>query len=312
MILKLPPREVETLVETELMKQVCARTLAAHPQGGFIVWSGPSRNGKTVTARWLVAQLNELPEQCNDAFKAVHFEVAKSSQMSNARDEARRAVQRVWLPIRGRLMEGRYRAPAEELSRDLVHSLQAERIEMIFVDEAGGLSLDELRGLMTLLNVAANERHRLSIVLIGMDELPVLVRKLAQIRERVIDTCFFEPYAQDDCIAFLEAMLPHFKNLKNGSDELRKQAQFILDKCHGLPGELAAYCTRARGLILDRGEPITLEALRMLHLVKEYDTKRAIEFSTAHRKRKPLRSVKSDGRAAAPKKLPARAGQRDS
>lgn len=279
----LPSRDDMVLVETDLMRQITRRTLTAHPRGGFVVWSGPSRNGKSVTARWLVEGLNAMSESDPLAFKAVHFEVAKSTRCNQPRDEARRAVQRVWLATIGKMMEGRYRAPAEELARELTHALQARRLELILVDEAGGLSLDELRGLMTLINVAANEHHRLTIVLIGMDELPNMVERLDQIRERVVEVCYFAPYSAEDCMVFLKAMLPYFAAAKASDLVAKAEADFIIGLSEGLPGRLAAYCTRVRGMLIDRGEEITMENLRMVNMLKEVDMKRAKAMSQPRR-----------------------------
>ncbi len=74
---------------------------------------------------------------------------------------------------------------------------------------------------------------------------------------------------------FLRAMLPYFA-AADAADPIRTaQAEFIIAWSRGLPGRLAAYCTRVRGLLIDRGEEITIESLRMVNMVTEVDMERS-------------------------------------
>jgi hypothetical protein len=146
---------------------------------------------------------------------------------------------------------------------------------MILVDEAGGLCLSSLRGLVLLSDSAGNLLHRLSIVLIGMDDLPRALNALPQIKGRLNEFCYFEPYGENECWQFLTKLHPHFSEERRDDPVLQEHVRYVFEATDGLPGRMAAFCTRLRGLVSARGDEVTLEALRMVRMITDTDTARA-------------------------------------
>ena len=77
-----PEPEEEVIVETPLMRAVASRTLAVHKGGAVVIWTGPPRNGKTETAKWMVRRIDEAYDKNPHAFRALHYEVGEIEKFS--------------------------------------------------------------------------------------------------------------------------------------------------------------------------------------------------------------------------------------
>jgi DNA transposition AAA+ family ATPase len=194
-----PTKRTFPIIETMMMRLIIERTLSVHILGALVIWYGISRIGKTTTAQLMVDKLAEAydPDDPN-AFRAVHYEVGKIEEYTG--NETKRGIKSLYNAVIGTpLDEAVYiRDPPEVLAARLVHGAKLRNIQMVFVDEAGLLSLEAIRGMVLVRDVAENMGWTLTIVFIGMDDLPIKVTRKPQIVNRIHEWCFFKEYDFDD------------------------------------------------------------------------------------------------------------------
>ena len=272
-----PERRPEKIVETKLMKRIAGRTVAIQPEGALIVWTGRHRLGKTKTAEWLRDRINEADDPSNEnAFRATHYEVGKIRHSSGS--EAKQGIRSLYHHLIGPLDEGVYRkTPPEGLALQLVHGIEKKRIGMIFVDEAGLLSLDAIGGMVLVRDVAINRGYPFAIVFIGMDDLPGKLEMRPQIRGRVMEWCYFKPYDLDDTWDMLAELHPHFARLDRKNPASREQVEFIHQTYGGVPGEIVPFLRKLDRRSAGAGKEIDLFLLTAVHLATERDRRRAIQ-----------------------------------
>ena len=271
MIFQYLQREEKKVVVTPLMERTVRRTMAVHAGGALVVWTGPSRNGKTWTAEWMVDQMEEAYHTSSDAFHACHFEIGEIDSGS-AKGDQKQAIRTVYHAAVGRLDEGVYRSsPVSDLARLTVHGLETKNVQMVFVDEAGLASHSAIRGFVLLRDTAEIEGWPLSIVLIGMDDLPTKLKHTEQVWNRIHEWCYFKPYDVDDTYRFLAELHPHFATLDLAVPSHREQVQFIHDTYRGLPGLFAPFLRRLRALAAEVDREIDLLFLKAVHLRTQRD-----------------------------------------
>jgi len=279
--LPFPARETKKIVVTPLMERTAKRTLAVHAGGALVVWTGPSRNGKTWTAKWMVEQMEEGYASSMDAFHCKHFEVGEIDSGWGGGDQ-KRAIRALYHATIGKLDESTYR---QSLVSDLAHitalALQTKNIQMVFVDEAGLLSLSAIRGLVLLRDTAENEDWPLTIVLIGMDDLPTKLRENEQVWNRIHEWCYFKPYDLADTHRFLAELHPHFAALDPQVPSDREQLRFVHDTYGGLPGMFTPYVRRLRAMATEMEREIDLLFLKAAHLRTQRDEQNAMSDSTS-------------------------------
>jgi hypothetical protein len=280
--LTFPQKKVFKIVETSTMRTVMERTLAVHVLSALVVWYGRSRLGKTTTALLMVDKLAAIYDPNNpDAFRAVHYEVGGVEAHSG--NEVKRGIKSLYnAALSTRLDDAVYvRDPPESLAARLVHGLRLRNIQMIFVDEAGLLSLNAIRGMVLVRDVAENMGWPLTIIFIGMDDLPVKMTKLPQIENRVHEWCFFEEYDLDSTWGMLAELHPHFISLNRDDEAHQKQISFIHQTYGGIPGLIVPFLQR-----LDH----EVNKLRAANVPFEVDLQllRATHLRTARAKRKSI------------------------
>jgi hypothetical protein len=279
--LQFPARETKKTVVTPLMERTAKRTLAVHAGGALVVWTGPSRNGKTWTAQWMVDQLAEGYATSMDAFHARHFEMGEIDSGWGGGDQ-KRAIRALYHATIGKLDESTYRmAPVSDLARLTALALQTKNIQMVFVDEAGLLSLSAIRGLVLLRDTAENEDWPLSIVLIGMDDLPTKLRETDQVWNRIHEWCYFKPYDLTDTHRFLAELHPHFAALDPQVPSDAEQLRFVHDTYGGLPGMFTPYVRRLRSMASEMDREIDLLFLKAAHLRTQRDEQNAMSDATS-------------------------------
>ncbi len=193
-----------------------------------------------------------------------------------------------------RLDESVYvRNPPEHLAGLLVHGLRVRNISMIFVDEAGCLSVDAIRGMVLVRDIAENTGWPLTIIFVGMDDLPVKMTRLPQIENRIHEWCFFKEYDFDGTWAMLAELHPHFAGLDSNCPEHQEQVKFIHSRYGGFPGLLVPFLQRlehrfkqlcSTGMVT----VIDLTLLRAVHLLTARDKELSISESEETRGVKPI------------------------
>ncbi|MEJ7848374.1 MAG: ATP-binding protein [Pyrinomonadaceae bacterium] len=281
--LQFPNNRKKKIVVTGQMNRVMRRTIRVHPGGALVVWSGQSRVGKTTTAGEMIRQLGAVYDPDDpDAFRCVHYQVGEIPDWSG--QEQKRGIRSLYHKCIGRLDEGQYRTlPTEALALQLVHGLKRKNIRMLFIDEAGTLSVDAIRGMVLVRDVAENEGWTLSMVFIGMDDLPTKMCSVQQIEKRIHEWCYFQEYSVTDLFKMLQELHPHFASLRLENPDQLEQVQFIHNKFGGVPGEVIPFLTRLDSRTNGNDGLINLTLLKTVYISTQMDKEASIDSVTKSR-----------------------------
>ncbi|HEX8145282.1 MAG TPA: ATP-binding protein [Pyrinomonadaceae bacterium] len=261
------PKDLKDIVLTPMMKEMINRTLSVHSCGALVVWYGRSRIGKTTTGRYMANHLNEVFDEDNpDTFRAIHYEVG--AVVKGSGNEIKKGIRSLYQAALGVQMdEGFYiRNPPEVLAAQLVHGLRRKRIQLIIVDEAGGLSADAIRGMNLVRDTAENEGWTLTLVFVGMDDLPHTIIKYPQIHNRIHEWCYFDQYDIDATWTLLTKLHPYFAILDAKKKGHREQVEVIHELCSGLPGLIAPFVQLLDYRLSHAKGEITAEFLRAIYM----------------------------------------------
>ena len=273
----------DVIIETPLMTRTAMRTMALHYGSPLVVWTGPSRNGKTVTAKWLRDKINAACDTSPDGFRAVLFEYGGDTTKGG--NEMKRVIRSVYQATVAKLDEGLYRqSPSEDLALHLVKGLRAKNIQMLMVDEAGLLRVEGLRALVTIRDVAEHQDWPLSIVLIGMDSLPADIGRLPQIQRRVHEWCYFEPYSLEDTYELLIGLDPQFASVDLAVPAQRDMIEFIHKVSGGLPGLLAPFLRKLHYNQSLKNTPLSLMLLRVVFQMSKSEEEKAVRAAMSEYK----------------------------
>lgn len=242
-IFEYPELVKPVVVETGMMKSATKRMLAVHHLGGLCVWSGRAGMGKTTTAQHMVKCTEESYDPDNPrAFRVVHYQAGSKNP---TKSEAKHGIRSLYYGVGCSLDEGVYRTHLpEELAAELVHFLKKMNIQIVFVDEAGCLPLDAIRGMVLVSDTARLKGLTLTIVLIGMDNLPTKVKRSPQIDRRIYEWCYFKPCTLEETYKFLAALHPYFAGLSLMNESHREQISYVHEACKGMPGSLVPFVSR--------------------------------------------------------------------
>jgi hypothetical protein len=95
---------------------------------------------------------------------------------------------------------------------------------------------------MTLVrDTAENEGYILTIIFVGMDDLPQKMTRLPQMHRRVKEVCYFSQYSLDETWALLKDLHPYFAGLDESNSSHREQVEAVHEFCLGLPGLIVAF-----------------------------------------------------------------------
>jgi hypothetical protein len=282
----------DTIIQTGMMLEMINRTSAVHP--GHSLWYGAARVGKTTTAQFMVQKIAEAYDPQNPhAYRAVHYEVGGIEKWTG--NEIKKAIKSLYYATLGKIDEGVYRHdPAESLATQLVHGLRRKNIQVIFVDEAGTLSLEAIRGMVLVGDVARNMNHPLSLVFIGMDDLPTKVEQLPQVRERVVEWCYFEAYSLKETAKLLSRLHPHFAELDLDNPNDYEQIEFVYEMFGGLPGLIVPFLKKLDRYQKEECEQITLKYLRAIHMRTLMDKEQSVNKSLEIYRGRPPKDSRSD------------------
>lgn len=272
--------ELMAIVPTPMMHMVARRTLTVHPGGALVVWTGPSRNGKTETGKWLCRIINEQAPGSVNGFRAAMFESGgDAAECFTDPQDMKRAIRSVYHATVAKLDEGLYRSlPVEALANHTVEGLRAKNIQMVFVDEAGLLTPEGIRGLSHLQNAASLKKVRLSIILIGMDQLAHSVSAYEQVKLRVHEWCYFKPYSVEETFTMLQQLDPQFAHLSLERRSTHEMVSLLHELTRGLPGLLVPFLRRmhATQRLIDE-KVLSTDLVTMTHLYTDRDKQRALD-----------------------------------
>lgn len=265
MTMKFPPRREKRTIETDMMHDVADRTMGIHDTSPIVVWTGESRLGKTTTKEWLTDRINKAFASDNPAaFKAAHYQATEIGPWPGTDKKAMCAFHN---GILGTLDEGlKRRLKADGLAELIVKSLKKRRIEMVFVDEAGLYSITAIRGLVAIRDRAVEEDHRLTLVLIGMDDLPVKLEAVPQIAGRVHEWCYFKPYDLEETVNLVTQISDLWANADRADIEVSRQIQFIHQITRGVAGQIVPFIRKVEQAVGSLEEPLSVSMLKAVHL----------------------------------------------
>jgi type II secretory pathway predicted ATPase ExeA len=277
---RFPSRKHHPIVYTPAAIDAINTVFDVPTNGGFVVISGVAGAGKTTTGELLLKQVNEVwySPSDPDTFRAHKLEAGK--YRSDDRMADKRAVLAVYNDIIGR-MDRSISGPADvaEISTMLIAELRLRCISMLIIDEAGGYTTAAVRGLMTLGNVARQNGHPLVIVLIGMDDLPKVMKSLPQISRRVQEWYFFRPYTPEDTLDFLRKVSPIFEEHTLNDPRCKSEILFIHGVTNGLPGRIVPFLEKAMRMHQALRVPVDLTLLAMVHTIQTQAEAEAIAHS---------------------------------
>lgn len=268
------------IVPTGMMLEMINRTSAVHP--GNTIWYGESRLGKTTTAQYMVQKIEEAYNPQNPhAYRTVHYEAGKVEEWTG--NGMKKGIKSLYYATLGRIDEGVYRHdPPEALAAQLVYGLRRKNIQIVFVDEAGVLSLEAIRGIVLAGDVARNMNYPLSLVFIGMDDLPTKVQHLPQVDKRFVEWCYFEAYSLEEMAKFLAQIHPHFAKLNLKKPAHYEHVECLYDMFGGFPGLILPFLKKLDRYQREEKEEITVKYLRAIHLrtltEKEQSVKKSLEI----------------------------------
>lgn len=292
-----PERRQMPVVVTELMRDMKTRVMALHNASPIVVWSGSSGRGKTTTATWLTKLINAAfdPENPN-AFKAHHYQIKGRADWHSVE---KTAMATFHVEVIGPLDDGLYRRlRACELADLIVETLIQKRIELVFVDEAGLYSVPALRGLVAIRDQALKKGHRFSLVLIGMDDLPSLLRSNAQIEGRIKEWCFFEPYTLEETIDLALQVTDLWREADLSEPDVARQLRYLQEVTHGIPGKIVPFLQMVEAERRIHEWPLSVGLMKAAHLRTQKDLERSVEAAKGgfiERRTSPEESPKKKG-----------------
>lgn len=244
-LFEFPEKRESVFVETGLVREAIRTTLATHGDNGIVVWTGRGGVGKSRTSRYMIQGLEQAYSAQNpNAFRGRYYEVGGGRRTSRQRT-MRHGIRSLYTATVGPLDERVWRRdPEEEIAARLVRSLQLKRLQLVVVDEAGLLEEDEIRGMVLVRDVAEAADWPLTLVLVGMDDLPSKMAQLPQIERRVHSWVFFEPYDVDDTWELLARLHPHFAGLDRKCRADQEQVAFVHATFEGLVGRMIPFLRR--------------------------------------------------------------------
>lgn len=223
--------------ETPLMENVMERTMAVQAFGGIVAWSGDSGSGKTTTARLMAARICAAAASDAHGFSAVHYEVGPL--ISNDDRVMSLALKSLYSATIGRPPEHRFRmSTPDAIALSLVHGLRSRNIRMVFIDEAGLLSAAAIRGIVLAIDTAENEEWPLTVVMIGMDELPRALEQVPQTERRVRDWCYFKAIDAAEAERLITTVWPEIQQFLEPGTALRELVQSMMRRFGNFPGKI--------------------------------------------------------------------------
>lgn len=260
-----PKKRERPVVETALMRDAETRTMAIHNTSPIVVWTGRSRLGKTTTAEWLEGRINGAYKDSDpDAFHAHHYQVTELGDWSTVN---KAAMQAFHTAVLGPLDTGLYRRlNADDLAALIAESLKSRRIEVVFVDEAGLYSLPALRGLVAIRDQAVKLGHTLTLVLIGMDDLPFKLEANPQIAGRVQEWVYFQPHSVSETFDLLQEVSSLWTGASLDTPETRAEIEFVHKTTGGVAGLIISFVGKVEAELEKGDRPLSRAFLKAVHL----------------------------------------------
>lgn len=289
-----PEPKPKVIVETPFMIEVMDGVMKNQLMGNMSCWYGNSGIGKTTLAELLEMKINEAfsKNQADpNAFRAKHYQV--SEIMEGGGNEQKQGIKSVYVAMGVTLSEGEYRfRQAHELADDAVEIAKRKHTKVFFVDEAGNLSINAIRGIVTIRDRSVKIGWPISFNFIGMDDLPQKLDAIPQIRRRVHPWVYFEEYSFDETWNLLSKLHPYFSTLTKDNEEHVAQVRFIYETFGGYPGPIVLFLDDLDSAMKVKQRNVDEKFLRSVHYLMTDPKHRSIETSKTLHKTRPPRTVR--------------------
>lgn len=260
------PTLPRTIVPTGFMIEMENRFKAVFFQTGFLVWYGLAGAGKTTCGEWLVERINAAFDPNNQhAYKAMLYEAGKNT----GKNSGQRTLLTLHKFVSGYNLDVSYqRYDVEPLAMEVLHTIKRKRIGLICIDEAGLLTVDAISALALLLDMAKSQSYPLTIILIGMDDLPSKMDQHTrpQLYRRVHQWCNFKDYDLQDTFNLLKGLHPHFNSINPTIPDQWSQVRLIHELTNALPGLIVQFLAKFDATYKKIPHLITTTLLRSIHL----------------------------------------------
>lgn len=273
-MINIPPYQQMPIVVTGMMEQAMFEALECHLLGcGACCWYGDTGIGKTATAHHMKQELEEnfnVNAKYPDAFRALHFECAPIVPGVNA--------MKVGIRMLYQFMTGSFLSPGiyhgaclEELTKMVVNVAKKRGIKMIFVDEAGLMSADAIRGLMLICDIAIRMSWQLTMVLIGDNNLPMKISRVPPLERRIEGWVHFTRYEFEATCQILRGLHPHFGSLDPEAADHCEQLEFMHKICEGLPARIVPFLNYMDYYLKISSCRVDLRLLQTIHLLMKHN-----------------------------------------
>lgn len=279
-------------VETRLTRETATRLIGLHLGATqFAAIFGPAGIGKTEAAKLLNDTLHRDAENKVPAsFRAKYIEMPTVRKYTG--NVEKQALGVIYNEVIGPLSPNEARGMSQQIMvRSIVQQLETGNIQMLFIDEAGRIDAQALEALTYLLNSASHSAHPLTIVLIGMHDLPHLIERVPQVHSRVADTITLREYDASGAYDLLSKIYPAIGALRFETPEAAALMEYLVSACHGVAREMVHLVDRASAMASMRGVPLNLTALKAArHLsLSDHEAAKQIAIPTPPIRRRVLR-----------------------
>lgn len=276
------PRHSRVVVTPE-MESAFHRVAVCHSgPGQMVAVVGPSGAGKTTSMRLLSRQIDEdCAANVPNAWRTLYYVTADLTNAHRTTIERHVLAQLLSDGFGLSVEKDLRRSRPEDLRQKILLAARQRNVQMVFIDEAGLIPSPGLNALANLVNAAEVKfQWPLTIVLVGMNNLPITIRELPQVDRRVVDTIFFQPYGPEEALEALAQIEPFFETVDLGTDDGLAVMQFLTSpevSSGGMLGVMIQLVQRTADLCQRDGRPFSLRELRMVHQLSARDRNRAME-----------------------------------
>jgi hypothetical protein len=121
--------------------------------------------------------------------------------------------------------------------------------------------------------------YPLSLVFIGMDDLPTKAQHLPHVDRRFVEWCYFETYSLKDIAKLLVELHPHFARLNLKNPVHYEQIECVYEMFGGFPGLIVPFLKKLDHYQRLEPEEITVTYLRTIHIRTLMDRKQSVDRS---------------------------------
>lgn len=271
-----------------LVERTISRTRAVRRGWPLVAWCGPPGSGKSSTARYWRDGLTASADAGGVEGRAHYFTVPEIPTLNGDR----RLLRTIHHRVIGPLSAGAFRSMgADDIAEAVIVGCEARDFRTLLLDEAGQLSKSALRGVCLLRDAAEDRQWPLTIVLIGMDDLPHKIKSMPHVSRRVLEWCYFEPYSLADTWDFLAALHPHFASLNRKNEEHQAQVALIHTEigaapnaeAGALPGRIVPFLLKMEEQLRTYRGEVSERFLRAVWMLSVQDELRAhSDFLAGH------------------------------